>query len=897
MGIGDPDDPYARIAWETDRLKDPSTGEIPQNMRKRELAFAKTLPVKQGSKSLSWQWRGPKNRGGRTRALAFDVRNSSILLAGGVTGGMWRSVDGGQSWLKATALNDLQSVSSIVQDTRPGKEDTWYYGTGENYGVVSGTSFSALLSGDGIFKSTDNGQSWTQLASTSVDRPQFYEINGSFKQVNRIVIDHTDTINDVVLAAVYNGITRSTDGGQTWNTVLGIDTTQNQQSEQSEIVITSDGVFYATIGDGASVEGLFRSTDGINWTRISSTPGALFPGNADRTVLALDPQNENKLYFLCQTSTASTGINGHIIGLYRYLSGDGTGANGSWELRTSSLPSGSCTGYFSFNFALMNTQGGYDMGIAVHPTDSNVVYIAGINVWRSSDAFQTPDSTKWIGGYKCNTSNPIDYLYDNHHPDVHRLLFQPDDPSIMWSGSDGGVHRTLNPTADSVFWEDMNDGYATSQFYTIHLEEGAVGDDRLIGGTQDNGTYLASSSNVGDDWHFVHRDDGAYAALPYEADFILTSSQSGRLYKKELDANNNEVGFERIDPMNATQAYNFINPFVLDPRDNNKLFWVNGGRIWRNNDLAGIPVTNNWFDAITTNWISLGASTLPGTQRISCLDVSYGRRSLYYGTTSGRLHRLDSLDGIMTRTDITEPAWPVGYMSCVAPNDNNADEWIITFSNYNIQSIWHTADGGQSWSHVGGNLEENVNGTGNGPACYWASIYPGGSSTGTPVYFVGTSIGLFSTELLDGDNTVWVQEGPSTIGNIPINSIATRLDDGTIAVATHGNGVYSSSLPSAPVSVAEQPTTNFIPAYPNPATDAVNIPIRLGHDADMGIQILDLNGRVVFSNDLGPYTQGMHTYTWPVRNGLGESVSNGTYVVSLFKNGEPYNTQRVVVNK
>lgn len=880
MGIGDEDDPYARLAYDHERLKDPTTGEIPVGIRKAELAYAKTLPKRPQNKSLTWDWRGPDNRGGRTRALGIDVLDTNIIIAGGVTGGMWRSDDGGNSWLKTSAAGHIQSVSCVTQDTRPGHESTWYYGTGENYGIASGTSFSALVSGDGIFKSTDNGQSWTQLPSTIADRPENYAISGTFKQVSRIVIDPVDT-NDVVMAAVFNGIMRSEDGGTSWTNVLGADTGATSVTENSDIQVSSNGTYYASMGNGTLLKGLYRSTDGISWVRISN--GAGYPSNIERTVIAIDPHDENKVYFFGQANTSSGGTNGHFLFVYRYLSGDGSGAGGSWENRSGNLPNTDCTGYFTFNFGPINTQSGYDMCMIVHPLDSNVLYIGGTNVYRSMNAFRSADSTKWIGGYKCTPSDPKDYVYDNHHPDIHIMLFNPLDPDILWTGSDGGVHRSFDPLADSVIWQDRNDGYVTSQFYTVHLEEGAANDDRLIGGTQDNGTYYNASNNTVD-WHWVHRDDGAYAALPSGADFILTSSQRGRLYKKELNANNEVIGFERIDPTTGASQneYNFINQFVLDPRNNNQLYWVSKSRIIRNTDLAGIPINNNWYNRIGTNWEVVSASTLSSSQRITTLDISYWGGSLMYGTANRNVYRLDSLGGNETRVNVSSPDWPGNsYVSCVAPNDHNPDEWMVTYSNYGVQSVWHTLDNGSSWTHVSGNLEENPDGTGSGPACFWATIYPDGGS-GAPIYFVGTSVGLYSTELLDGDNTIWSQEGANSIGLVPVNMITTRLDDGIIAVGTHGNGMYSSSLPSAPVSVTDPLVpVNATPAFPNPASELITFPFTLDEPGTITVEVYGINGGLIVSENLGQLSSGDHQHIWELRNSAGQRVAPGHYIARV----------------
>src|SRR5690606_16314937 len=117
------------------RLKDPATGEIPAGIRKREMEFAMTLP-RNMNKAFTWEQRGPINKGGRTRAIALDVLDENNWLAAGVTGGIWRSIDAGVNWQKVTDPLQMHSITSIVQDTRLGKENIWYAGTGEHYGIV-----------------------------------------------------------------------------------------------------------------------------------------------------------------------------------------------------------------------------------------------------------------------------------------------------------------------------------------------------------------------------------------------------------------------------------------------------------------------------------------------------------------------------------------------------------------------------------------------------------------------------------------------------------------------------------------------------------------------------------------------------------------------------------------
>lgn len=890
MGIGSPDDPYARMNFDLMRLANPETGEIPEGIRAKELDFAKRLPVKDEAKTLTWTQIGPINKGGRTRAMALDVLNENIILAGGVTGGMYRSTDGGTTWTKTTDPGQMHSVTTVTQDPRPGMENVWYAGTGEYYGIVSATSFTSRYSGDGIFKSTDNGLTWSQLASTASGTPETLYEKADMDFVWKILVDHTDLTNDVVLAATFNGVWRSTDGGTNWTAVLGLDTLQGGDSDYVSLEMTSTGVFYASVSSGTPTTGFWRSDDGITWTEI--TPAG-FTSGASRTVIGINPSDENEVYWLSQTP--GVGATGHSLQKYTYISGNGSGAGGNWENRTSSLPNEDCTGYFTFNFGPFNSQSSYDMAIAVHPTDPNTLFIAGTNIYRSTDAFTTDTNTAWIGGYFCDTLDPSNYVYPNHHPDQHLMLFSPSNPNLMYSAHDGGVAKTLDCTAPTVVWDDLNNGYFTTQFYTTAIEPGDVDNDIVIGGMQDNGTWFTNSTEVDTLWKEVGIDDGAYCAIARNQDFYVVSSQLGRMYKKAIDGNGNILGYNRMDPTGGPTNYNFINPFIMDPMDNEVLYLAARNRIWRNDSMSAIALNNDKYNTISTGWTNITQSAI-GIQDgvVSCLDISEALpNTLFYGTSNNRVYRLDSANSATpVKTNLSSTEFPVGgYCSSVNVNPHDGDEMMVTYSNYGIRSIFYSSDAGVTFESVSGNLEQNPDGSGNGPAVYWCNIYP---TFPSPTYMVGTSIGLFSTTELDGDNTVWVQEGATTIGNVVINMIDTRTYDGKVVVATHGAGMFASNF--SPAFVGQDELSEIRIAhhnYPNPFRGSTTIEYMLPQESRVHVEIIDLQGRQVRLLFEGQQPSGRQQLIWDGTNSNGAREAGGRYFYIITTEKEQLTGQMV----
>ncbi|MBL0045716.1 MAG: T9SS type A sorting domain-containing protein, partial [Flavobacteriales bacterium] len=889
MGPGDQEGRNALKAWDLERMRDPATGRIPDDIRSKELAFARHLPTRAVAKSLNWVQQGPINRGGRTRAFRVDATDSNVLIAGSATGGIWRSTDQGVSWTKTSAPLEIQNTSCLGQDIRAGHTQTWYCGTGENYGVVSGTSFEALLPGDGIFKSTDGGLSWSRLPSTVSNDPQVFDRKGAFKHVNSIVVDPLRMDSDIVVAAIFDGIVRSNDGGATWSTVLGLDTSITATSLYTEVRVSSTGVYYAAIGNGATYRGIYRSTDGLTWANIGV---GVYPAAAERTVIAIDPNDENRVWFFCESP--GVGTRGHSLYKYGYLSGDGTGTGGSLSNRSANLPNGSCTGFYNFDFGYINTQTSYDMCIAVHPTDSNTVFIGGTSVYRSTDGWTQPETYKWVGGYQCDTDDPKNYVWPNHHPDQHWLEFSNGDPSKLYSANDGGVHVTLNPLADSIPWTVLNTGYYTSQFYTVAIEEGNSTSQFIVGGMQDNGSYLCTNTDPLQPWANVLGGDGSYCAIPEGRDFMLMSLQQGKLFKLAVDDAGTVSAFERIDPDITNPSYNFINQYVLDPVSNNKVYWCHASKLYRNNDVAGIPLTGNYYDPNPTNWEQI--TEVLGSQRLCALDISLAQpTTLFYGTTNGRVYRVDSLDTNPDRSLLASAEFPsASYVSCVAPNDYNAAEWLVTFSNYEVRSVFLTSDSGATWTSVSGNIEQNPDGSGNGPAVYWAMIYPTYDGTNNR-YFIGTSTGLYSTAVLDGDNTIWEQEDPTGMGNVPINMITSRGSDGLIVVGTHGSGVFTSHLPAAPIGVVEV-TGNLAVgnAWPNPASDVVNIDLYLRDASPVEVNVYDLNGRRVFQRSLGKQASGNSRFSWNLRDANGARIPQGTYLMQATAGSVSRTTKLVV---
>ncbi len=865
----------ARAKWLRSRLVDPQTGEIPVNMRQRELTFAKTLPKSifssKGSRaddSLSYIRRGPQNVGGRTRALAVDLSNTSNILAGGVSGGMWRSTNFGLTWSKVSSNDYVQNISCIVQDSRPGKKDVWYAGTGEGRGSLTGNDFTLL--GNGLLKSTNKGVTWTPLASTQVEK-----VNnaGDWGIIWSLAIDPSNTSQDEVYAAANGVIMKSIDGGATWKKVLGGN--NSSASFYADVKVTSTGVVYAALSRHINQPnpGVYRSVDGETWVNIT---GAVWPSNYERIVFDIAGSDEDELVFLTRTpgsgskaDPSSTDNEYSSLFKYNYLSGDGSGSGGVWTNLSSNIPSNT-NAYYTFD-----TQSNYNMIVRIDPFDKSIVYIGSTNLFRSTDGFTTRNNTVQIGGYNPKSfTEPAEYRYPNQHPDQHNLIFLPNNSSEAFSASDGGVSFTNNIKAAEVEWQFKNSGYFTSQFYTVAIDH-LVKNNAILGGLQDNGTFYTNSASNRKDWKDPLQSDGSYCAvedgtLSDGSGVYYVSSQYGRTYRIRMNGSGDKTASVRLDPTAANQFnrsanFDFINPFELDYVDNNVMYMLYkdgaGGpsRIKVHNSLKSINIDNT--DVTRNDWSTMNFA-FPRSITAMVSSRSNPAHRLYVGTSNGSMYRVEKANDLST-TVVTEistlPQVLKGtYVSDFAVHPDDADKVLAVYSNYSAYSIFYSENGGDTWELAAGNLEDELDagipqaalGLGNGPSVRCAAILETDSGA---AYYVGTSIGLFATNKLDGENTVWSQQSPDLIGNAIVDKMDTRDSDNYLAIATHGSGIFGVNVSSSSLIGKEEylSTNNLdVSVYPNPSRGLVNLNWEKSNEQLTSYLLFDELGRLKLEGEI-----------------------------------------------
>ncbi len=895
-GIGTKENPQARAAYNYAIVVDPATGSLPPQIKRREYLFSATLPVRpsgsqaRSNKTYEEEWRsiGPYNKGGRTRALAISAANEKILMAGGVSGGMWRSENGGSSWTKTTVSASIYSVTCIAQDTRPTKTTIWYYGSGE-FSSNSANKGNAPFRGDGVFKSVDDGTTWTQLASTAEGIPNNY--NSQFQYIWEIITNPFNTIQDELYVATVGAIFRSIDGGNTFSPVLGrkIPSTTNTDlnsanlSDFANIAQTSNGVYYAILSQiarkGSSPDaGVYRSDNGINWTRI--TP-AIWPKGYSRTLIAPSSTDPSIVYF-------SINADPDRLIKYQYLRGDGAGSNGVWTDLSANLPDfGGETGKY-------DTQNSYNMVLETHPDDGNIVFLGGTNLYRSGDGFSTKENVAWIGGY--NTKNDVT-IYTNHYVDQHALAFFQSDPNKMLSSNDGGVFITYNNLLKEPTWQTLNNGFVTTQFYTLGIDEFSS-KGAIMGGLQDNGTLIGNKPIDVSPWNSVISGDGGYCQVSANQYYYYASFQYGKTYRFTLDKNQQRINFARIDPLGSggEDKLLFVNPYILAPENQNMMYYAGGDAVWRNRNLAQAPLFTN--NPTTVNWEKMDFAMTSGAT-VSAISATYNPAGIvYFGTTKGQLYKIsNSASDNYSIDEITSPSFPAdAYISCVAIDKKQSNNIIVVFSNYNVQSLFYSDDGGESFENISGNLEENPDGSGSGPSVRWVEIVS--KNTGPSQYFAGTSTGLYSTETLNGNASVWQKEGNETIGNALVMMLKYFSNDGTLVIATHGSGMYEARLSDVWHTEIDEMVAAFSlgDASPNPTAGTTSVPFSIPEDGQVKAEIYTLSGQLIKSLMWAKLYAGDNIVSWDATNEAGGHVNSGVYILRLEYAGQSAGSKILVYN-
>ncbi len=477
------------------------TGKIDIKDVKAAQKELSTMPQRK-SGTNSWAFRGPDNIGGRTRALLIDKDNSSIMYAGGVSGGLWKSTSSGQFWkqIKYEGLNDEVENLSISCITQASNGDI-YFGTGEGFAGIYGGGGSGFV-GDGIWKSSDNGDTFLKLEST---RPT--DEDDAFYVVNEVAADPTNS--DILYAGTHRGLKVSNDAGNSWSNV---EVDQGTNNLAHDVAVNENGLVVASIGNKCYIKKPDANIFELRSGKDDSQGGNLITDiNVSRIEFAFAPSDPNYIYS-CLASQSST--------LRNICQSKDGGDN--WV----TIGKGG-----SDFFNPLGTQGYYDMAIGVHADNKDMIYVGGLDMYEGK-AVSTGDLFDWTQISYWH----LDYWNENFvHADIHAIIFDLKNPGTFFVGSDGGISRGFIDYENTPYlFKLMNNGYGVTQYYSVAAN--SLG--HLVGGTQDNGSLIIDGQgNTTRNAREVRGGDGGHVAI---SNIVPTASfvtlYYGGLYRN-VDAN------------------------------------------------------------------------------------------------------------------------------------------------------------------------------------------------------------------------------------------------------------------------------------------------------------------------------------------------------------------------
>ncbi len=662
----------------------------------------------------SW---GPMS--GRVRALAIDPNNSSRLLLGTATGGAWLSNDAGGSWTPLTDSQPSLAVGAVAID--PSNSNVFYVGTGEGNGAYYGV---------GILKSVDGGASWSVLGVNEFIGGQISDILISPSNSNLVVVcaKGGQTLEGSAANSSVGGIYRSTDGGQSFQR-----TAANFCTGLRAVPNNFNVMFHSATGVGAD-NGLYGSTDaGATWGRVAGTVSG-----EDVNRLGIGLSSDGSRVFI-------GGQRGNNVVLQ--VSTDG-GQNWSAPVETA-IPDPNSNDLGN-PLSYCEGQCDYDNVIAVNPQNPDDVLLGGVGSYRTQDGGQ---SFLRVGeNNNADNGNP-----GQVHVDHHVMLHDPNNPSVVYNGNDGGIYRSTN---GGTTWTSIGGTLATLQPYHVSLHP--TNANIYFTGNQDNGTTRRTTSNV---WTEVSGGDGGDSAIDFANPQIVFSSTQQLRIDRSTDGGNS---FQPIFQPPEGEPVEFIAPLQMDP-SNSSVLYAGTNRLYRTADSG-----NTWNPVSSDLTRSQGAA-------LTRIAVAPSDSSIIYTTAN---------DGTVARGAngsfgvINSATLPNRYATSVAVHPSNPSTVYVAYSGFNGSTpqtpghVFRTNDAGGSWTDVSANLPDApINALAIRPD-QPDEIYAGGD-TGV---FISTDGGGSWARMNNG------------LPNAGVSFLAVNANTNLLAAATYGRSVWVTEL-------------------------------------------------------------------------------------------------------
>ncbi len=809
---------------------------------------------------LTFRSIGPAVMGGRIHDVTALPNDPSTVYIASATGGLWRSTNHGTTW---TPIFDHQTTSTFgVIAIAPSDSNVLWAGTGEQNNRQSSSW------GDGVYRSTDAGASWTHLGLDST------------RAIGRIVVDPRDA-NVAYVAALGNlwkpsperGVYKTTDGGRTWTTSLFIDTLTGAVD-----MVMDPGdpnTLYAAMyqrlrtpccfNGGGPGSGIYRTTDGgATWQKLA---GGLPVGDVGRIGLAISRANGKRVYAVVEAPSGGRGGRGGgesgaqgAGGVYRT---DDGGATWTHENPLDSRPM-----YYS--------------SIYVDPTNDGRVYMLARYFYRSDDA-----GSHW-------RIMPTEPTYDvGLKGDYHAMWIDPGNPSHFYLAGDGGLYQSWDMGAT---YNRINN-IPIGQFYGIGLDDATP--YNIYGGMQDDHSWFGPSATrhylgiVGGDWREIGFNDGVSGTVDKDGrHYVYSNAVEGDLTRVDALTGDRADIHPQAPAGQPPYRFEWITPGLASRHlpgvyyyGGNRLFITHDrGRTWEPTQDLTRQVNRDTIAVMGVLDAKIANSRNDGQTAFSALSAidesPLDAHILWVGTDDGNVQL--SRDGGKTWTEVGQNAHgaPDGtYVSRVTASDDAPGVAYVAFDNHRRGDFkpyaFRTRDFGRTWTPITGGLPSDG-------SVRTIAVYPHHPN----VVFLGTEHALWvSTDA--GDR--WESAG----ANLPTTLyMDVQFDPRTqdVVVATHGRSLWilddGTAVGEWSGAVAAEPAHLFTLraatmfqywedysyrgqdyyAGDNPPDGAI-IDYSLGRDVDSAtITITNTKGEVVRTLDVPGGAGAVHRVVWDLRH-------------------------------
>lgn len=717
---------------------------------------------------------------------------------------------------------------------------------GDDTSVTIPSAMVSLADGNAIVAELANGVNGTLQTAPSTAG---LNISSGVQHINDLVVRNNNGVSEVFFAAgdIYYsgailgvneiGVYKSTDG--TNFTKLAFPETDNGGVyEPNNIEIATDNSIYVstksnTFGVGGGR--IFQSTNGNSFTLVHTVP------NGVRTEIACSKSDANTLYILSELSSDP-------VGIYKTTDNFAT-------VTSLVLPNDADTGITANDFT--RGQAFYDLLLRVDPNDDNVVYVGGIDLFKTLDGGTTWNQlSHWYGGFG----------FQEVHADQHGLAFSSS--SRMVFSNDGGVYFSDNGGTDIA---PRKKGYNTLQFYTVGVAPTTAfsGDEYFLAGAQDNGSLLIENAAAGVNSFYERQGgDGAYSF--FDQDGTDTYCIANYVYNGNIRLYDLATGAIRTINNESGSNGDFINQEALD--SNLDILYSN----YSSGSNIIVKMYRN-IKAGTVTKTDISNSSLMDSEP-SALTVSpytTNQSNLFIGLKNGKVIKIEGTTNTFPNnpewSDITGPDF-VGSVSDIEFGTNET-EILVTMHNYGVQNIWYTNDGGANWEAKEGNL----------PDIPVKAILQ--NPLRTEEVIIGTDLGVWRTADFFAASPTWIQSY-NGMSNVKVTDLDLR-DDNMVFAATYGRGVFSGQFTDAVASVdavfADKKAFTVYPTISNG-----NFTLQAKNSLGLTkMDIFSITGKQVYTKEIDFTSNG--------KQGVSVNLNTGVYIVSIVDENNKKSSSKIVI--